>query len=238
MVGNKEILFFIGFIIIIILFSVMLYLITRKTSTLTKEFKKLDNFIILLYILLLSLSIFSIILDIKNISSNLLLSIFMTLGFSLQLTKKIVQLEFEKKQEKLAELSHRHLCDIELLLFNLRQCIEEYNIYNRDDYKCFLRTLLREIEDIQNGVKSNEADLGDMLSVEYKEKLRKNQTLILAQKIEEKNPEIKASFVHYFNYMNEEVETVVVADEEIATKIVGGDYVAKIKKKRKPYGTK
>lgn len=221
-------------IVLIICFLVILYLNRKiKAEIFRKMIAKLDDFVLFLSALIL---LVSMVLDFFNVTegtATLMLNIFTTLVFSWLLTKKSSEMEFKKQQERLAKLSHRHLCGVEASILSLGQSIKDYDGYDDNE---FLQGLSGRIEDVQNGIQSNEADWEDMLSEEYKKELKKNQTLIETQKTEELNQEMKErirniSFKFYnmpdveetIDSMDEDLEAAEVGDEEIAVTVVDDD---------------
>lgn len=222
-------------IFLLISFLVILYLNKKiKADIFRKMVAKLDDFVLFLAALFLLISIILDFFHITDGTATLMLNVFTTLVFSWLLTKKSSEMEFKKQQERLAKLSHRHLCGVEASILSLGQSIKDYDGYDDDE---FLQGLSGRIEDVQNGIQSNEADWEDMLSAEYREELKENRLIIETQKNEELNQEMKERIKNISfkfnimqnakeetdNFVDEELEAAEVGDEEIATAMVNGE---------------
>lgn len=227
----EEILFcllYVETILLIICFLVVLYLNQKiKAEIFRKMIAKLDDFVLFLSALIL---LVSMVLDFFNITegtATLMLNIFTTLVFSWLLTKKSSEMEFKKQQERLAKLSHRHLCGVEASILSLGQSIKDYDGYDDNE---FLQGLSGRIEDVQNGIQSNEADWEDMLSAEYRKELKENRLIIETQKNEELNQEMKERIKNisfrFYNMPDVEEETIDSVEEELEAAEVGDEEIA------------
>lgn len=219
-------------IFLLISFLIILYLNKKiKADIFRKMVAKLDDFVLFMAALFLLISIILDFFGITDGTATLMLNVFTTLVFSWLLTKKSSEMEFKKQQEGLAKLSHRHLLDVETSLLSLGLIIKENETFDNNE---FLQGLLGRLEDVQNGIKSNEADWEDMLSEEYRKGLKKNQTIIETQKTEEETPDMKDRLINYSKFINniqnankdsadcmdDKLEAAEVGDEEIAAIVV------------------
>ena len=143
-----------------------------------KAFINMDNYVIVVALLLL---IFSIGLSITGIEQNLaivILNVFSSVVFSWLLTKKTSIKDFKEKEEELALRSYRHINYIESAANTASQALEQY-AYSSDDItpevKLILSSAKEQIKYIQGGINTCKMDWFDLLSEEEQDNQKRSE---------------------------------------------------------------
>lgn len=141
----------------------------NKNEILYKAFINMDNYVIVVALVLL---IFSIGLSISGIEQNLaiiVLNVFSSVIFSWLLTKKTSIKDFKEKEEELALRSYRHINYIESAANTASQTLEHYAKSNDEintEVKLILSGAREQIKYIQGGINTCKMDWFDLLSEE------------------------------------------------------------------------
>ncbi|RHQ36306.1 hypothetical protein DWY84_01590 [Clostridium sp. AF27-2AA] len=150
----------------------------NRNEVLYKAFINMDNYVIVVALLLL---IFSIGLSITGIEQNLaivILNVFSSVVFSWLLTKKTSIKDFKEKEEELALRSYRHINYIESAANTASQALEQY-AYSSDDItpevKLILSSAKEQIKYIQGGINTCKMDWFDLLSEEEQDNQKRSE---------------------------------------------------------------
>lgn len=147
----------------------------NKNEVLYKAFINMDNYVIVVALVLL---IFSIGLSISGVEKDLaivVLNVFSSVIFSWLLTKKTSIKDFKEKEEELALRSYRHINYIESAANTASQALEQYANSNEEintEVKLILSSAREQIKYIQGGINTCKMDWFDLLSEEEQSKQR------------------------------------------------------------------